>query len=451
MIYALTIGYPQIDRKSNEKITEAILSNNKTGNKIKDHINIYDYKIIMVKDLQLLRPQTDFFNVIGEYDGILAFSFCPLDDYYNFDPNTQKFYISYSKALKPYVLPKKEQGSHINFIQDHWLGKVFNNYKEYFKYVGGLEPSENLRKIITIESINKKIDKMLDRMIMRDSKNNAELLNEPIDKVDKQGEQYYDVFATTPGGLTVGAIVQAVRTKLIIHPEPSFKDENSFKDFTRKFLDAIEANLLGINIQTTVPQWVEQLSVETERKITNEFTDKIIKSSECKEIFSDYKNELIKIGIIKNLYFQSGTKLQNYVEFAFKVIGFEVENVSAKGESVDLVIRFKGKEFLVEVKGKEKYADKEDISNFIANNPNKNLIFVVNHFRFIDPKERKDKELPPYTSDAIKTIKKVLNDKSIESFYPITTMDLAECVQDKLTPDVVLAKLNEIAKIYMQR
>jgi len=29
-------------------------------------------------------------------------------------------------------------------------------------------------------------------------------------------------------------------------------------------------------------------------------------------------------------------------------------------------------------------------------------------------------------------------------------MDLAEWIQDKLTPDMVLAKLNEIAKIYMQ-
>jgi len=61
MIYALTIGYPQIDRKNNEKITEVSLLKDETGNfKIKDHINIYDYKIIMVKDLQLLRTQTDF-------------------------------------------------------------------------------------------------------------------------------------------------------------------------------------------------------------------------------------------------------------------------------------------------------------------------------------------------------------------------------------------------------
>jgi len=86
---------------------------------------------------------------------------------------------------------------------------------------------------------------------------------------------------------------------------------------------------------------------------------------------------------------------------------------------------------LVEIKGKEKNADKEDISNFIANNPNKNLIFVINHFRFIDPKERKDiKSCPPYTPDAIGTVKNALNNKSIESFYPITTMDLAEWVQN---------------------
>jgi len=420
MIYALTIGYPQIDRKSNEKITEASLLKDELGNfKIKDRINIYDYKIIMVKDLQLLRPQTDFFNEIGEYNVILAFSFCPLDDYYNFDPITQEFYISYSKALKPYILSKKVQGSHIDFIQDHWLGKVFNDYREYFKYIGSFRLSESFFYYILLRK----------KEYLSSHKNN----NVSQQMLDKLGKKYYDAFAINPGGLTVGAIIQAGKTKLIIHPEPLFKDENFFKNFTRKFLDAIEANLLGINIQTTVPQWVEQLYAEEEKKI-----------------ISYASNELNIISNLRNLHYQSGTELVNAVEFAFKKIGFEVENVSAKGESVDLVIRFNGKEFLVEVKGKEKNADKEDISNFIANNPNKNLIFVVNHFRSIDPKERKDiKSHPPYTQPAIETIKKDLNDNTIESFYPITTMDLAEWVQDKLTPDMVLEKLNEKAKIYL--
>jgi hypothetical protein len=424
MIYVLTIGYPQIDRKSNEKITEAsLLKDDKLGNfKIKDRINIYDYNIIMVKDLQLLTPQTDFFNEIGEYNGILAFSFWPLDDYYNFDPITQKFYILYSKALKPYIISKKGLGSHIDFNQNHWLGKVFNKYKEYFKYIGSFEPSENLNNNILIKT-----------MVYLSIYKNSNVSPQILDEIEKK---YYNVFATTPGGLTVGAIIQAGKTKLIIHPEPSFKDEdeNSFKDFTRKFLDAIEANILGINIQTTVPQWVEQLYAEEQQKI-----------------ISYALNKLNIINNLRDLHYQSGTKLVNAVEFAFKKIGFEVENVSTKGESVDLVIRFDGKEFLVEVKGKEKYADKEDISNFIANNPNKNLIFVVNHFRSIDPKERKDiKSYPPYTPDAIGTVKNALNNKSIESFYPITTMDLAGWVQYKLTPDMVLAKLNERAEIYMQ-
>jgi len=48
------------------------------------------------------------------------------------------------------------------------------------------------------------------------------------------------------------------------------------------------------------------------------------------------------------------------------------------------------------------------------------------------------------------TIKNALNNKSIKSFYPITTIDLAEWVKNELTPDMVLAKLNEIAKIYIQ-
>ena len=44
--------------------------------------------------------------------------------------------------------------------------------------------------------------------------------------LDELEKKYYNVFATAPGGLTVGAIIQAGKTKLIIHPEPLFNDED---------------------------------------------------------------------------------------------------------------------------------------------------------------------------------------------------------------------------------
>ena len=69
---------------------------------------------------------------------------------------------------------------------------------------------------------------------------------------------------------------------------------------------------------------------------------------------------------------------------------------------------------------------------------------------FIDPKEKKGhKIISSLYSRRCRDDKNALNNKSIESFCPITTMDLAEWVQDKLTPDMVLEKLNEKAKIYL--
>ena len=57
-----------------------------------------------------------------------------------------------------------------------------------------------------------------------------------------------------------------------------------------------------------------------------------------KRNWKSYNEELNIINNLRDLHYQSRTKLVNAVEFAFKKIGFEVENVSSRGESVDLVI-----------------------------------------------------------------------------------------------------------------
>jgi hypothetical protein len=42
-----------------------------------------------------------------------------------------------------------------------------------------------------------------------------------------------------------------------------------------------------------------------------------------------------------------------------------------------------------------------------------------------------------------------MSEKVIKSFYPITSMDLAKWLYEKLTPNRVLEELNKMAKNYL--
>jgi hypothetical protein len=428
-IYILTIGYPSIDPMDDEKITQCTFLKDELGNlMVKGVINPYDYNVIMVKDLRLLIPSPKIFDEVGKYRGILAFSFWPLDvclkypkneyDLYaeelnkiflmkKFDDLSEKFFSSYSKALKFYLISKNVNGSNIIFKKKHWLGKVFNKYEGHFNYEGCFSPSSYLELILAFSH-----------------------------------EKLYDPFAIAPGGLTVGAIVKVGNSTLILHPKPSFGDEDLFREFAREFLNGIKANLLRVKYpQITKPCWVDELYAEDEKRLMDE----------VKRCVEEYDRKLEDLKLLRDLHWETGENLVKAVELAFKEIGFSVENVSMKGESRDLIIRFNSLQFVVEVKGKEGAADKSDISNFIANNPNENLIFVVNHYRFEDPRERENKKsvYRPYTEAALHAIKTAISKKVIKSFYPITSMDLAKWLYEKLTPNRVLEELNKMAQNYL--
>jgi hypothetical protein len=242
-IYILTVGYPLINPMDDEKISEWTLLKDKLG-----VINPYDYNIMMVKDLSSLQPFPEIFDEVGKYRAILAFSFWSFSDFGKYPPYS--FSSSYSKALTPYLLSKDVNGSNIIFRKEHWLGKVFNKYEGYFNYEGGFSPSPQLEEVIRYEELGKDVLTFLNKGL------NTKLC-----------EKSYDPFAITPGGLTVGAVVKIGDSTLILHPKPSFEDENLFKNFMREFLNEIKTNLLGVKYpQITKPRWVNELYAEDEKK-----------------------------------------------------------------------------------------------------------------------------------------------------------------------------------------
>jgi hypothetical protein len=401
---------------------------------VKNAINLYDYHIVMVKDVRLLISSSKSFGEVGKYKEVLTFSLWPLNTYYDlirddkkyslkekFNYLLREFFSSYSEALKPYLTSEKIEGTNIIFDKEHWLGKLFDKYKGNFEYEGCFNPSPDLKFAVSL----------WDALASLSKESRTEL----------SGKLLYYPFATTPGGLTVGAFVKAGDSKLILHPKLSFKDENLFKKFAREFLNEIKANILGVKYpQIPKPRWFDELYAEDYDKLMNE----------AESFLKSYERKLKNLELLKALHWETGDELVKAVGLAFKEIGFDVEDVSTKYESKDLIIRFGSSQFLVEVKGKEAGADKSDVSNFITNNPNENLIFVVNHYRFENPKEREDKSsYPPYTKSALNSIRVSISGKTIKRFYPITSMDLAKWLYRKLTPQEVLKELNKTAQNYL--
>jgi len=129
--------------------------------------------------------------------------------------------------------------------------------------------------------------------------------------------------------------------------------------------------------------------------------------------------KLKTINILEKLLYGNDRDLCKAVAEAFKILGFGVR-ISSKGTEPDIYIqhgRFTG---IVEVKGLKTHADRDDMRALLdyydANvneQPELKGIFVVNHYRKIEPK-RKEK---PYTDGAMELAQR-------KAFCLLTTTDL---------------------------
>jgi hypothetical protein len=425
-----------IGQKPNEKIASApLIKDIQSNGRLKDSVNFYDYHVAIISDVKYLSSFPNSFDIVGEYPGILAFSFWSLDperhhnisyvpvdperhhniSYVPVDPEHIFYEEHYSKVLKSYIESKPIKGSNIIFDGKHWLGQVFEKYKKYFSYVGSFTPASQFSSILSIEKVLPGFDKT-------------------------NYMESYQPFAHTPGGLVVGAIVKIEKTTLILYPIPSFNGaDDELKNFVRDFLDEIDANLLGIkHLETTKPRWTNELFVEERGSLKKELN----------EAYGKYQEKTQRLDRLEELYWQTGEPLEKAVEFVFREIGFNVQNISKMRESKDLIVKFNEQSYVIEVKGKEGSADKAEVSNFIANNPDESLVFIVNHYRLKPPEERTNgsNTYPSYTSAAVQTIKTAIKNKSIKSFCSLTTLNLAEWVLKKLTPDQVKREMEKFSE-----
>ena len=418
--YILTIGYPEIETKIEGKLKAV-------DDALTIH-NLHDYHIVLAKDPKVFSKRQHLFADLKTFTGVFAIGLWPIGC---FKTSDGKFYKRqdfdkqsyrpqgdledfYSYAMKNYVKTDVVQGENLVFDNKHWAGKIFEKHKKCLSYAACFALEKPLKQYaLTMQALQ--------------SLQTSQLSSA---QTQRKYDSVLETFASAPGHENpVGGIIRTGKCVLLLHP--LIKDnvtEDSMKELVPKLIAGIQSNLLGLNrINPERPRWAYDAFPEHSK----------IMSSLAKE----YWEQKEKLDKLSDVLWQTGEPLEIAIEYLLNENGLKVSNIAKKGEQKDLVITTTDlEEYIVEVKGLNGPADINDVSKFLANNPQKNLIMVVNHYRLTDWKTRNgEKEIYiPFTPAAIDTIKKQIGSKSIKSFYPISTLEFIDALNNELKgPDII--------------
>ncbi len=435
--YILTAGYPDIKARQGDEITS--VHKLEIPNQ-EPHLlpipDFSDYNIVMIKSIWDLLEQPEKLDCIGTYHGILTMPFHPLWRTYNYGdagieaqdvngewhkkPDTSKekleelsakakklFIEHYSIKLAEYLESTKTNGQHLSLDDRTKLGKFFEKYNKKLSYIGTFEPS-----------ISQKLSEGFDELSTRLS--NAS---------KSKRASNFEPFATNVSGLVVGAIVKAGETLLVLYPKVFLYGEPEEKRFLRTFIAELESMRIEEHSEDR-PKWLSKI------KLNREKFDRTYKE------FEAAKNE---INYIEDLYWRDGEKLENAVLRAFRDLGFEVYDNTSKRNTIDHILKMKNQpdEFIIQIKGHQNGPiTQEDVSEIIAANPRKKIIFVGNPFR-LDDFELRERSRECYSTHALKVIHEGLEKGSLETFYPITSIDLAKWKDLGLTSEQVISEMKK--------
>lgn len=167
------------------------------------------------------------------------------------------------------------------------------------------------------------------------------------------------------------------------------------------------------------------------------------KKNQLREI-EKLREEINKYEIIERLLYGTGKPLEQAVAFCLNLIGFEDTKLHDDEDDRDISFMYEEKNYLLEVQGTTKQGDKKKINQLRGwketsvmrgfDIENTEGIFVVNHYRNINPDKRKD----PLTDHAKKFLK-------LYHFKYFTTFFLFKIVKNFINNEISQQKaINQI-------
>jgi len=203
---------------------------------------------------------------------------------------------------------------------------------------------------------------------------------------------------------------------------PLIKKPDQLPDYISEIINLIEV-YMGSPVSPQ-PDWFEHCNYEFELALKTER--------------SRISNQLKEIELIKSTLYMHGNPLSRRICKLLNNIGLKAEWTELKAKH-DIEIDFNGTIGIVEVRGLKGFASNEDVRqlldhylDYFTNHKDSDVkgIFIINHFREMDPKDRGS----PFTDAAIKIAER-------EDFCLITTLDLFKIYDSYLNKELDLDDL----------
>jgi hypothetical protein len=203
---------------------------------------------------------------------------------------------------------------------------------------------------------------------------------------------------------------------------PLIKKPDQLPEYISEIIRSIEV-FMGFPVSSQ-PDWFERYNYEHELALKDEE--------------SKISNQLKEIELIKSILYIYGNSLSRRICKLLNNIGFKADWTELKAKH-DIEIDFNGTTGIVEVRGLKGPANNEDIRQLLDHyleyfekhqHNNVKGIFIINHFRETDPKDRGS----PFTDAAIKIAER-------QDFCLITTLDLFKIYDSYLNKKLSLDDL----------
>lgn len=190
---------------------------------------------------------------------------------------------------------------------------------------------------------------------------------------DIQNDKCIKIIATTGLEKVIAFSIKVGSGRIIFLPQ--FKDKSLFLKNWLKFWAA------------KMPEWLEKFQYREKGKLLR---------------------KLKVIGTFEKLLYANDRELKDAVIEAFRILGFSA-HPAGEGTEQDINLSCNSFKAIVEVKGLKSCADRDDMRSLldyydvnVSQQPNLKGIFVVNHYREVEPGNRGD----PYTPGALDLAKR---------------------------------------------
>jgi hypothetical protein len=263
-------------------------------------------------------------------------------------------------------------------------------------------------------------------LIMRDTLHDLRRLNKP----DEYIIETLEIIGKTLTGKCISCIINGYSGRLIICPNP----QQNYLHLIREIIDGVEKEYLKDILPQAemIPPWVNRYYLWNEKRYLLQ-REKIITR------FKDVDVKLETLNQKKQLLFVTGDKLVICINNIFQEMGFTTINKQFEGRE-DIEISHDSFQGVVEIKGLKGYANNNCIRQLLdyhstlkRSKPDIKGIFIVNHFRLINPVER----MEPYTTEAVRL--------GIDNnFCLMTTYDLFQIYQNFLKGKININKIEEL-------